>query len=158
MSQVIGKELTGDLLTRLSGYDLSDKCGKAILIVTVDDQGWAHPAMLSYFEVVAKNSATIDCAVGRTSTTAKNLRRSGKLTLLVTDQRVNYYVKGSARELREAMEGVPFMSLFRVATEQILEDQEPDAEIVTGVTFRRPEKRAITDLVEKIFRAVRGEP
>ena len=69
----------------------------------------------------------IDLAIGKTSTTAKNLRRTGKITFLITDSGMNYYVKGEAREVRESMDAVPFMSLFSVGVEQLSEDQEPDA-------------------------------
>lgn len=158
MSQLLGKKLTEELFDRLKGEDVASKMGKVIVLVTVDDQGWAHPAMLSYYEVVAKDRSRIDLAIGKTSTTAKNLRRAGKITLLITDSGMNYYLKGSAREIKESMEGVPFMSLFRVQTEQILEDQEPDAAITSGVTFNRPQKKEVNEIVEKVFQGVRKEP
>ena len=158
MSQLLGRELTEELFHRLKGDVVASKTGKAIVIVTVDELGWAHPAMLSYYEVVAKDRSRIDLAIGKTSTTAKNLRRTGKITLLITDSDVNYYVKGSAREIRDSMEGVPFMSLFRVAVEHLLEDLEPDAVITSGVTFQRPQKEEVGEIVEKIFQGVRREP
>src|SRR3989338_2127697 len=155
MSQLLGKELTGELFERLKGMDVSSKAGKAIILVTVDEAGWAHPAMLSYYEVVAKDRSRIDLAIGKTSTTAKNLRGTGKITLLITDRGVNCYLKGSAREIRESMEGVSFMSLFRVEPEQVLEDQEPDAVITSGATFSRPQKKEASELAEKIFAELR---
>lgn len=158
MSQLLGKELTEELFNRLNGEEITSKMGKAIVLVTVDDRGWAHPAMLSYYEVVAKDRSRIDLAIGKTSTTARNLRRAGKITLLITDSGMNYYLKGSAREIKESMEGVPFMSLFRMEIEQILEDQEPDAAITSGVTFSRPQKKEVNEIVEKIFQGVRKEP
>jgi len=158
MSRLIGKELTAELFDRLRGEEVSSKTGKAIVIVTVDENGWPHPAMLSYYEVVAKNRFRIDLAIGKTSTTSKNLRRTGKITLLVTDSGMNYYLKGKAREIRESMEGVPFMSLFRAEIEHLLEDQEPDAVITSGVTFSRPQKKEVGEIVEKIFQGVRREP
>ena len=158
MSQLLGNELSEALLQRLRGQNVAEHRGKAIVIVTVDENGWGHPAMLSYHEVVAKDLSTIDIAIGKTSTTGKNLRYSGKITLLITDHGVNFYVKGNSREIRESMEKVPFMSLFRVNVEQLLEDQEPEAEITSGVTFKRPEKKQITDLVEKVFQGLRAEP
>jgi hypothetical protein len=157
MSQVLGTRLTEELFHRLKGDSMASKTDKAIVVVTVDESGWAHPAMLSYFEVVAKDRGTIDLAIGKTSTTAKNLRRTGKLTLLITDTDMNYYVKGNARELRESMEDVPFMSLFRVAVEHLLEDLEPDSVITSGVTFQRPENQEVGKIVEKIFHGVRKE-
>ncbi len=158
MSQLLGKELTGELFERLKGMDVSSKMGKAIILVTIDEEGWAHPAMLSYYEVVAKDRSRIDLAVAKTSTTAKNLRRTGKITLLITDSGINYYLKGNTREIKESMVGVPFMSLFRVELAQLLEDQEPDAIITGGVTFTRPQKKEVSEIVEKIFQGVRAEP
>src|SRR5258706_3594054 len=158
MSQLLGSELTEELLHRLKGDSLSSKKDKAIVIVTVDESGWAHPGMLSYSEVVAKDRSTIDLAVGKTSTTAKNLRRTGKITLLITDSDLNYYVKGAARQVKEAMDGGSFISLFRVTVEHLLEDLEPDAVITSGVTFERAQKKEVEELVEKIFQGIRKEP
>ncbi len=158
MSQLLGKQLTEELFERLRGDDVASKMGKAIVIVTVDDKGWPHPAMLSYYEVVAKGQSRIDLAIGKSSATAKNLRRTGKITLLITDRGLNYYLKGTAKELQESMSAVPFMSLFGVEIEQLLEDQESDAPITSGVTFNRPQKKQILELVEKVFQGVRGEP
>jgi len=158
MSKLLGQLLNEELLSRLNGEDITSKDGKAIIIVTVDEQGWAHPAVFSYYEIVAKSEGRIDIAVGKTSTTGKNLRRTGKITLLVTDAGVNYYIKGDARETRESLRTVPFMSLFRVEVAQLLEDQEPGATITSGLTFIRPEKTEFSEVSEKVFQAVREEP
>ena len=158
MSKFLGKLINEELLVRLSGKDIGSKEGKAIIVVTVDEQGWAHPAVLSYYEIVAKSEGQIDIAVGKTSTTGKNLRRTGKITLLVTDAGINYYIKGGAQETRESLGAVPFMSLFRVEVAQLLEDQEPGAMITSGVTFTRPEKTESSEVSEKVFQAVREEP
>ena len=158
MSKLLGQLLNEELLNRLNGKDIASKDGKAIIIVTVDELGWSHPAVLSYYEIVAKNEGRIDIAVGKTSTTGKNLRRTGKITLLVTDRGVNYYVKGDAREIKESIEGVPFMSLFRVGVAQLLEDQEPGSLITSGLTFFRPEKTEFSEVSEKVFQRVLKEP
>jgi hypothetical protein len=158
MSKLLGKVINEELLGRLSGNDISSTEGKALIIVTVDEQGWAHPAVLSYYEIVAKSEDRIDIAVGKTSTTGKNLRRTGKITLLVTDAGINYYIKGDARETRESLGKVPFMSLFRVEVAQLLEDQEPGATITSGIAFTRPEKTESSEVSEKVFLAVREEP
>lgn len=155
MSQLLGTELTEELFERLKGIDVGSKAGKAIILVSVDEAGWAHPAMLSYYEVVARDRSRIDLAIGKGSTTARNLRRTGKITLLITDRGMNYYLKGGVREIRESMEGVSFMSLFRVELERLLEDQEPDTAITSGVTFSRPQKKEASELAEKIFAELR---
>jgi hypothetical protein len=157
MSQLIGKELTEALLKRLSGQDIKSHEGKIIPIVTLDESGWPHPALLSYYEVVAKNSTTIDIALWKNSSTARNLRQTNKVTFVITDRGVNYYLKGSVKELQTEMPGIPLQSRFRVTAEQLLEDQEPNAEITSGLTYRRHTERATTDHAVEVFNRLRGE-
>ena len=158
MSQVLGKELTQVLLERLNGRDVESHEGKIIPLFTTDEQGWVHPALLSYYEVVAQNSSTLDMALWKDSSTAHNLRRTGKVTLMIIDQAINYYLKGSVCELQHEMDGAPPVSRFRVTLEQVIEDQEPNAEITTGLTYRRMTGRDANDFSVKVFRILRGEP
>jgi len=158
MSQLLGKELTEALLDRLSGRDVEVHEGKIIPIFTLDESGWPHPALLSYYEVVAKNSTTIDIALWKNSSTAKNLRQTNKITFLITDRGINYYLKGTVKELQTEIPGIPLQSRFRVTTEQLLEDQEPNAEITSGLTYSRRKERAATDHAVEVFSRLRGEP
>lgn len=155
MSRLVGKELTKLLLDRLNGQNVTPHESKIIPIFTLDDLGWPHPALLSYFEVVAKNSSTVDLALWKDSSTANNLRRLGKVTLMITDKGLNYYLKGSVKELEAEMSGAPQVSRFRIVTEQLLEDQEPNAEITSGLTYSRLTKREGTDFAAKVLRLLR---
>lgn len=155
MSKLLGKELTEALLKRLNGDDVSAHEGKIIPIFTLDGSGWPHPALLSYYEVVAKTSSTLDMALWKNSSTANNLRHSGKVTLMITDKGANYYLKGSVKELEAEMAGAPQVSRFRVATEELLEDQEPNAEITSGLTYSRMTPREATDFTVKVLRLLR---
>jgi Pyridoxamine 5'-phosphate oxidase len=157
MSVVLGDQLTPALFERLNGRDVVSQAGKAIVLATIDENSWPHPAMLSYYEVVAKDLQHIDLVMAKTSTTARNLRRTGKVTLVLTDYGMNYYVKGNALELRNSLAEMPFLSLFRVRVERLLEDQEPEATITSGITFERPEKDAIRAMIEKVFRGIMQE-
>ena len=158
MSQLLGKELTETLLKRLSGQDVAAHEGKIIPIFTLDESGWPHPALLSYYEVVAKNSTTIDIALWKNSSTARNLRQTNKVTFLIADKGVNYYLKGTVKELQAEIPGIPLQSRFRVTAEQLLEDQEPNAEITSGLTYSRRTERATTDHAVEVFNRLRGEP
>ena len=158
MSRLLGNELTKALLERLNGQDVGIYEGKIIPIFTLDESGWPHPALLSYYEVVAKNLTTIDIALWKNSSTAKNLRQTNKITFLITDKGVNYYLKGKVKELQTEIPGVPLQSRFRVTTEQLLEDQEPNAEITSGLTYSRRTERAATDHTVEVFNRLRGEP
>jgi hypothetical protein len=158
MSQLLGKDLTDTLLKRLNGQDVEAHEGKIIPIFTLDELGWPHPALLSYYEVIAKNSTTLDIALWKNSSTARNLRQTNKITFLITDKGVNYYLKGSVKELQTEIPGIPLQSRFRITTEQLLEDQEPNAEITSGLTYKRQTKRESTDYTVEVFNRLRGEP
>jgi len=157
MSVVLGDQLTPALFERLNGRVVASQAGKAIVLATIDENNCPHPAMLSYYEVVAKDRGHIDLAVAKTSTTAQNLKRTGKITLVLTDYGMNYYVKGDALELRNSLAEMPFLSLFRVRVERLLEDQEADATITSGITFERPDKDDTRAMIEKMFRAIMQE-
>ena len=157
MSKLLGKELPAPLRQRLSGAEVEAHEGKIIPIFTVDEAGWAHPALLSYYELVAKGPSTIDMALWKDSSTAKNLRRTGKVTLLISDRGVNYYLKGSVRQLEHEMSGAAPVSHFRIVMEQVIEDQEPNAEITTGLTYRRMTERESNDFAVKVFRLLRED-
>jgi len=152
MSQLVGREVPAPLLRRLSGAEIEQHEGKIIPIFTIDEAGWAHPALLSYYEIVAKDSGTLDMALWKDSSTAKNLRRGGRVTLMISDQGVNYYLKGTVAQLHYEMPGAAPVSHFRVALEQVIEDQEPNAEITTGLTYRRMSPRDSNDFAVKVFR------
>jgi hypothetical protein len=155
MSQVLGKELTPALLERLDGSAIETHEGKIIPIFSIDSAGWPHPALLSYYEVIAKNPSTLDIALWKDSSTASNLRSAGKITLMITDHRVNCYLKGTVRELEYEMTGAAPVSRFRVNLQQVIEDQEPNAEITTGFTYRRMTRRDANDFSVKVFRLLK---
>src|SRR5262249_61427655 len=93
MSRDLGSELPEALLSLLDGHDLPARLGKAILISTVDAQGWAHPALLSYGEVVAVDARRLRLALYGSSGTSGNLRRCGRVTLCLVEEGMAYYLK-----------------------------------------------------------------
>ena len=157
MSRLVGNQLTEALMSRLSGAELDAHEGKIIPIFTLDEGGWPHPSLLSYYEVRAKDASTLDLALWKDSSTANHLRRTGVLTVMITDEGVNYYLKGSVQQLEAEMAGAPQVSRFRMTIEQLLEDQEPNAAITTGLTYRRLSKRDSDDFALKVFHLLSEE-
>lgn len=155
MSQILGKELTDSLLKRLSGAAVASHEGKIIPILTLDEAGWPHPALLSYYEVVAKNASTLEMAIWKDSSTANNLRRMGKISLMIADNGINFYIKGAVKELEKEMTGAPPVSRFQITVEQLLEDQEPNAPITSGMTYTREKERDPNDFSAKVLRILR---
>lgn len=145
MARVVGSELPPDLLARLSGGDLESVATKVVQIFTVDAAGWAHPALLSYFEVVARDARHIRLAAYATSTTSGNLRRSGRITFAIIDARVAYYVKAHAIEIAPAMRSTAWNAAFDCQVEHVLADEvneelEPGAYVASGVTYHNPQR------------------
>jgi len=158
MSRLIGNAITKELVERLSGSRVAAFEGRIIPIFTLDEKGWPHPALLSYYEIVARNATTLDVALWKDSSTAKNLRTSAKITVMITDRDINYYLKGTARELQYEMTGAPQVSRFRVTVEEVLEDQEPNAQITSGLTYTRQSSRGAEDFATKVLGILREEP
>ena len=95
MSTDLGDQLPSDLLAKLSA-PMSPSGGTAIPICTIDPNGWPHPALLSANEVSAPNNTSLVVATFDGTTTTRNLRANGKLTLVFVDDSMTYYVKGTA--------------------------------------------------------------
>ena len=147
MSRRVGSELPPDLVARLAGQRLEPVASKVIQLFTVDSGGWPHPALLSYFEVVAKDSTRVRLATYGNSTTSANLRRNGKATLVVIDERIAYYVKGHAIEIAPAMRATDWNAAFEcrvseVAADEANEEREPGAYVASGVTYYNPQRGA----------------
>ncbi len=143
MPKFVSKELPEALYTRLSGHEVDRYLDRVILLYTVDPNGWPHSSLLSYFEVAAKDRSNLRLATYRDSNTTENMRRNGKVTLSVFDERVAYSIKGKAEEIRRQMQSVSRNSLLNLAIDQVLVDEadpdlEPGAYISGGVTCVNP--------------------
>ena len=77
---------------------------------------------------------------------------------MLSDFKTNYYLKGRVSEVEYEMTGAGAVSRFRVALEQVVEDQEPNAEITTGLTYRRMSQRDPNDFAAKVFRLLQETP
>lgn len=147
MAKPLGAELPPEIVARLAGRDLEAVASKVIPIVTVDESGWPHLSLLSYFEVVAKDARRIRLATYATSTASRNMRRDGKLTLFIVEECVAYYVKGNAVELRPTMRAADWNAVFECQVRQVLADaadpeREPGAYVASGVTYYNPQRAA----------------
>lgn len=157
----VATSLTADLMDRLCGRVLEEVARKAIPVVTVDERGWPHPALLSYFEVVAVGPTSLRLAVYGTSTTARNLRRDGRLTLAVVDDGAAYYVKGAASELAPRMRTAPEHASFEVHVETVLADvadasAEPYAWVTGGITYATRDPAASLERARRILGELTG--
>lgn len=141
MSQDIGKELPDDLFHILFTEDVSQESGRAIVVHTLDQEGWAHPALLSYREIGARDRTTLRVVTYASSSTTANMRANGKATLMFVDERMAYYVKGTAKEVpSNRTDSPPGHATFDVAITHVLSDapapHEATARLTSGITYR----------------------
>jgi hypothetical protein len=156
MATRLGAKLVPDLQDRLSGANLDRSAGKAILLLTVDAEGWPHPAMLSYCEVAAKDAQNVRLAVYSSSTTTANVRENGKLTAVIVDERVAYYIKGTGSVLAPAMTAARENAKLNLRVEHVLADHpdprfERDAYISSGITYRNPDRASALDRAHRVL-------
>lgn len=133
--------LPDDLHRRLSGLDADNYASLAIVVCTIDAEGWPHPAMLSYFEVAAIDAHTLHLAVYNDSRTCANMRERGKATLIVVDHGLVSYIRGPVSPLAPAMTSAPYNAALVMQVEQVVFDEappdlEPGAFITGGITYR----------------------
>jgi hypothetical protein len=55
------------------------------------------------------------------------------------------------------MAGIPQVSRFRVALQEVLEDQEPNAQITSGLTYLRQRPREGNDFAVRVLQLLREE-
>ena len=143
MPKLISRELTDALYERLCGRFVERYLDQVILLYTVDPDGWPHPAMLSYFEVTARDRTSLHIATYKESHTTENMRRTGRVTLSIFDEHAAFSIKGTVREVRREMQSMSRNSLLRVTVNQVLADEadpvlEPGAYIARGILCVNP--------------------
>ena len=132
--------LTEDLYRRFSGSEIASRASQAIVLCTVDADGWPHPAMLSHFEVAAADRWILRLAVYNNSRTCANMRERGKATLVITDAGLVCYVSGTVEELVPAMREAPYNAKLKLSIAQVVFDEpppdlEPGISVTSGITF-----------------------
>jgi hypothetical protein len=145
MSTHVGDTLPGDLLEALSGRDLTAVSDRVVVVATVDERGFPHPALLSCFEVVAVDPRTIRLATYAGSRTTRNAARDGKITLIFVDAAFVYYVKGAVRQRAASMRATPYNAMLEVEVAGVLRDapdpeREPGAHIASGIRYVNPQR------------------
>jgi hypothetical protein len=142
MSRFVADHLTQPLLSRLSIESALNNADRAILICTVDEHGWPHPAMLSSLEVVARDARNIRLGPHHQSRTARNLRSNGRLTIVLADERGVFYIKGDVLLATPSMTADPNLAGFNMRVDSVLEDVPHDyesAKVVSGIAVERGE-------------------
>jgi len=134
MSKELGATLPKDLLDFLSSTEPGEKFKQVILFSTTDEDGWPRHGMLSAREVVDKDSNRLLLLLYSNSHGTANLQREGKISLVLVNSNMSYYVLCTARPL-DPLPDAPSETLFELTVERVLEDSLATAKILSGITF-----------------------
>jgi len=134
MSKELGATLPENLLDFLSSTEPGEKFKQVILFSTTDEDGWPRHGLLSPREVVAKDSNRLLLLLYSNSRSTANMQREGKISLVLVNPNMSYYVLCTARPL-PPLPDAPSETLFELAVERVLEDSLTTAKILTGITF-----------------------
>ena len=139
MSTFIGDALPDTLIHRLGADRALERSDRAMVICSVDEHGWPHPAMLSGLELVALDHRNIRLALYTRSRSTRNLRANGRLTVIVADEDAVYYLKGDTLAL-PIHASAPELTRFNLRVDSVLQDaagSDEHARIVTGIRITR---------------------
>ena len=134
MSKNLGATLPEDLLDFLSSTKPGEKFKQVILFSTTDEDGWPRHGLLSAREVLAKDSKRLLLLLYSNSHSSANLQREGKISIVLVNPKMSYYVFCKARPL-SPLPDAPSETLFELTVERVLEDSLATARILTGITF-----------------------
>lgn len=142
MTTSLGDKLPVLLMDLLTGKKPSAVRGKAIPMATIASDGSPRFSMLSFNEIWAAGRSSVRIAPYVQTTTAKNLKEHGSVSLLFVDKGLTYYVKGKAELLKtRKIEGVDY-AVFNIKVSEVLEDQGMGTAILTGIKFKGVERSA----------------
>ena len=134
MGKVVGDELPQDLYDLLGNHDLEKKAKKVILFTTVDQSGLPRHGMLSTYEIFAKENKKLVMVLYANSRSTQNILRSGKLSFMVVDEDMSYYVRAEAKQ-GSPLSSSPSEIFFEITVKEVIDDREPLVKITSGITF-----------------------
>ena len=157
MSRFVADHLPAPLQSALSEDHAREDANRALVICTADETGWPHPAMLSSYEVVAIDARNVRLATHVSSRTTRNMKANGRLTLILVDAGIAYYVKGDVLLLSASMRSSPALAKFNLRVDSVLADDpqaSEDARITSGITVERGlvDQAAVAAVLDELVR------
>jgi hypothetical protein len=125
--------LPGAVEECLSGSDLAAGVGFTLQLLTTDEAGWPHCALLSVGEVVAVRDR-LRLALWPTSRTTANLTRDGRGVLGFADGGAWYTARLQTTRRADISAPSP-LAVFDAAVIGMVKDEVPYATLRDGITF-----------------------
>ncbi|MEN5016387.1 pyridoxamine 5-phosphate oxidase [Erwinia sp. Eh17-17] len=138
------------LLTLLDGSLPPSHLYQAIRLSSVGDNGWPYAAQLSLGEIIACSPTELLFAIWPESTTTRNLKRDGKITLALVLNDAVMEIQALAVARPETLTDLK-LAVFRAEVKQVIAHRAPYATVTSGLTFSlKDETAALTRWREQI--------
>lgn len=134
MSRTPAPGLPSVLAARLDGRDPGSQEGFTVALVTTDQTGWPHVALLSAGEVLFHDEE-IRLGLWPSSTTTDDLTRDGRGLLHAVDDGAAWLVRLAARRGPDIDEPGTRLAAFRCRVEDVQEDRVGYAVLRGGISF-----------------------
>lgn len=144
MAKIVGRDIPQELAEYIGDIGRRRESGVVVLLISIDEGGWPHVAMLSLWEVVLKSPKKLVIATYSNSTTTRNLRERRLLTMAFIDRGMAYYVKGTASMIKVVEDIAPSVATFQVDVSVVMVEEVAE-EIESGISYRKIESRMIED-------------
>jgi flavin reductase (DIM6/NTAB) family NADH-FMN oxidoreductase RutF len=155
MSRFVSEHLPEELGRTLALDRALARADRAIVVCTVDEHGWPHPAMVSSLELVVRDPRNIRFALHAGSRSVRNLRANGRLTAIVVEAGTAYYIKGDVLERTASLAAAPAQAAFNLRVDSVLADQPGEYESATIVSdLRVARARPLSDGDLAVVRAL----
>lgn len=148
MSKIIGESLPVEVV------ELFNKELTTVVVSTITSEGLPH-AMPVHL-LAAPNDKTIRMALVKGHQTVANIKDNGKVFISIlegTDLAMG--IRGSAKVVREPMEGNPAMCMVEINVEQIKSDTTPTAIVTDGVRIKHRSDKTATffrDMFDELYK------
>ncbi|EKQ54383.1 MULTISPECIES: pyridoxamine 5'-phosphate oxidase family protein [unclassified Clostridium] len=145
MSKIIGNELSEEVV------ELFNKELTTVILSTVTDEGFPH-AMPVHL-MAAPNNKTIKLALMKMHKTTANIKHNARAFISVIESTdIAISIKGSARVVKEPMEGNSAMSIVEFIVEEVKSDTTPKVIVTEGIRSKHR-----TDKTKDFFRVMFDE-
>jgi hypothetical protein len=159
MPRSLGSRLPSPLAALFDGTALAARTGLTFLLLTTDDAGWPHLAMLSVGELLIESDQVLRAALWLGSTSTRNLERDGRGLLALVADGAGYYLRLRASrgaDLDLGAEGR--LAFFRLQVEDVQEDAVAYARLTSGITFELPHPEQVLPRWQHTIDALRRAP
>lgn len=127
--------LPDELLALLDGSLPASHLHQAIRLSSVGENGWPYAAQLSLGEIIALTPGKLLFAIWPQSTTTRNLRRDGKVTLALVLDGAIIEIQALATPRKETLTASA-LAVFSAEVKQVIAHRAPYATVTQGLTFR----------------------